>query len=294
MAMGAIPAAATCALKPALPPARRRVSVNGVEIAPAAIAAETQHHPALAPQAAIEAAARALVVRELLLQEARRLGLAPEPRVDAAGRLETCDEAAIRVLLERQAPAREPDISRCRRYYEKHRGRFRSAALYSARHILIAADPANSAARQAARAQAQSICARLRARPADFAAVAASSSACPSRTVGGELGQIGQGQTVPEFEAALDGLGVGEVADAPVETRYGFHVVCVDRRVEGRELPFEFVAGRIAVRLREISGILAERQYVRELAARAAVTGVDPGFGVATGQARKEASHVAR
>lgn len=292
--MDAIQAAATCALKPALPPSRRRVGVNGVEIAPGAIAAETQHHPALAPQAAIEAAARALVVRELLLQEARRLGLAPEPLVDAAGRPETSDEAAIRALLEKQAPAAEPDESECRNHYERNRNRFRSENLYSVRHILIAADPADGAAREVARAQTQSLCARLRARPADFAAVAAERSACPSRAVGGELGQIGQGQTVPEFEAALGGLAVGEVADAPVETRYGFHVVCVDRRVEGRELPFEFVAGRIADRLREISRILAEREYVRDLAARAAVTGVDLGFGVATGQARKEAMHVAR
>ena len=40
-----------------------------------AIARETQNHPAAKPIDAWLAAARALVVRELLLQEARRLGI---------------------------------------------------------------------------------------------------------------------------------------------------------------------------------------------------------------------------
>ena len=52
---------------------RERVLVNGVEIPPSAIVAETQNHPAPDPVAARAQAVRALVIRELLLQEARRL-----------------------------------------------------------------------------------------------------------------------------------------------------------------------------------------------------------------------------
>ena len=48
------------------------VSVNGVSIARDAIVREMQHHPAPKPIAAWQQAARALVIRELLLQEARR------------------------------------------------------------------------------------------------------------------------------------------------------------------------------------------------------------------------------
>ena len=64
----------------ALPSLRRAwpkpvtVSVNGVVMPRDAIARETQHHPADTPILAWQAAARALVIRELLLQEARRLG----------------------------------------------------------------------------------------------------------------------------------------------------------------------------------------------------------------------------
>ncbi len=58
------------------------VSVNGVAIARDAIQHEMQHHPADKPIAAWQQAARALVIRELLLQRARYLGVAPEPISD--------------------------------------------------------------------------------------------------------------------------------------------------------------------------------------------------------------------
>ena len=114
------------------------VSVNGVTIPRDAIAREVQQHPAPTPLAAWKEAARALAVRELLLQEARRLELSGEPLSDGEGRRETGDEAAIRVLIESEVAVPEPDEAACRRYYEQNRGRFRSADIYEAAHILIA------------------------------------------------------------------------------------------------------------------------------------------------------------
>ncbi len=55
------------------------VSVNGIAIARDDIQREMQHHPASKPIAAWQQATRALVVRELLLQRAKVLGLTPEP-----------------------------------------------------------------------------------------------------------------------------------------------------------------------------------------------------------------------
>jgi peptidyl-prolyl cis-trans isomerase C len=64
--------------KPLLP----EITVNGETISPAAIAAEAQHHqaPRGKPGLAWRAAARALAIRALLLQEARSRGLEPAPR----------------------------------------------------------------------------------------------------------------------------------------------------------------------------------------------------------------------
>ena len=119
------------------------------------------------------------------------------------------------------------------------------------------------------------------AHPDRFAALAEAHSACPSSKQGGNLGQVGPGQTVPEFEAALASLPVGVVAAQPVESRYGLHVVRVDRRIEGRDLPFDLVRERIADYLEEAVQRRALHQYVSILAGRARLSGVE--FGAANG-----------
>ena len=96
------------------------MSVNGV-VAHDDISREAQNHPAPKPIAAWTAAARALAVRELLLQEARRIGLDAQPLADGEGRTETDEEALIRALVEREVTTPAPDEAACRRYYEHNR-----------------------------------------------------------------------------------------------------------------------------------------------------------------------------
>jgi peptidyl-prolyl cis-trans isomerase C len=85
------------------------VSVNGVAIARDAIHREMQHHPASKPIAAWHQAARALVIRELLLQRARHLDIVPDPISDEVSRRETDDEALMRAVIEREVTVPEPD-----------------------------------------------------------------------------------------------------------------------------------------------------------------------------------------
>ncbi len=59
---------------------------------------------------------------------------------------------------------------------------------------------------------------------ADFATMAKEKSTGPSGPNGGELGWFGKGAMVPEFEAAVMSLGVGEISQ-PVKTQFGWHVV---------------------------------------------------------------------
>jgi peptidyl-prolyl cis-trans isomerase C len=267
--------ASGCAVKPAISARPKTVSVNGIDIPRAAIARETQNHPASKPIEAWQAAARALVVRELLLQEARQLALAPTPLADDEGRRETDDEALVRTLVEREVRTPQADEAICRRYYDSNRQRFSSNALYEVRHILLAAAPGDEAERAGARAHAQTLLALLQADPSQFAATAKAVSACPSREVGGNLGQIGPGQTVPEFEQALPRLPVGGISPSPVESRYGFHIIAVDRRIAGREMPFEMVRQRIAGWLDEKVRRTAIQQYISILAGRAQITGIE-------------------
>lgn len=251
------------------------VKVNGVAIARDAIIREMQHHAAAKPIAAWQQAARALVVRELLLQEARRLDIVPEPISDAEGRRETDEEAMIRGLVEREVMVPEPDDASCRRYYEQNRARFRSADIYEASHILFAALPADAQAYAQARADATVVLATLRDNPDCFEAMAKTHSRCPSAAQGGNLGQITTGQTTPEFERALTALAPGALCEAPVETRYGFHLVRLERKIEGQVLPYELVAERIADYLRESVRRRADAQYIARLVSAAKIEGIE-------------------
>jgi peptidyl-prolyl cis-trans isomerase C len=269
-------------------PRRRRfarpvpVSVNGVAIRSADIARETQHHASADPDEAWALAARALAIRELLRQEADRLGVDAQPIEDEEGRRETPAEARDRALIEREVVVPQADDAACRRYFEQNRRRFRTPDLYEVAHILLPAAPGDAAARQTARDAAEVLIGELRARPADFAAAAARHSACPSAAQGGNLGQIGPGQTVAEFESVLRTMQPEAIHPQPVETRYGLHVVRLERRIDGRELPYEAVRQRIADYLDEAVHRRALHQYVAMLAGRAVVTGID--LGGQTGQ----------
>ena len=131
------------------------------------------------PIAAWQQAARALVIRELLLQEARRAAITPQPMSDANGRRETDEEAMIRGLIEREVTVPEPDDETCRRYYDNNRARFRSPDIYEASHILFAALPADATRVQCARADAAAVLAELREHPERFAELAQRTLALP-------------------------------------------------------------------------------------------------------------------
>lgn len=253
----------------------RFVSVNGVSIPREAIAQEIQNHPAPTQLAAWTAAASALAIRELLLQEARRLELQAEPITDGAGRRETIEEALVRTLVEQEVVTPTADEAECRRYYEQNRRRFRSPEIFEVAHILLAAAPGDSDARARARSRAEALIDALRLAPSQFATLAKLHSACASREIDGNLGQIGPGQTVPEFEAALGAMPIGSVHKVPVESRYGFHIVRVNRREDGRQLPFDAARQRIGDYLDERVRRNAIRHYIAMLAGRSVIDGID-------------------
>lgn len=254
---------------------RRRVSVNGVEISHDAISRETQNHPAETPLAAWQAATRALVIRELLMQEADRLPIDAVPELDTEGRQETAEEAKIRALFAREVQTPEPDEDACRRYYLQNRTKFRSPDIYEAAHILIAAVHSDAQAYAQARETAQTLLSVLQSEPARFTELAREHSNCPSAEAGGNLGQITSGQTTPAFEKALVAMQPGTIATEPIETPYGFHIVRLDRHISNEELPFEVVRDAIAAHLTARVHWTAASQYVARLAARAEIQGTE-------------------
>ncbi len=270
----AVPAARVKVPAPPLRP-RSSVSVNGVEIPHAAINAEVQQHPAGSAAEAFHQAAEALVVRELLLTEARAAGLAPEPQRDGKGRVECGDDALIRTLLESRIRTPTATDAECRRYYDAHPASFCSQDIWEASHILIHV-PSGADAAEMARLKVlgTEIADQLAREPLRFAELAASHSACPSRENGGALGQLTSGSTVPEFEHALVRMKEGELSGEPVRSRYGFHIIRLDRRIPGRQLPFEVAKDRIGLHLEAASWSRAIAQFIGVLAERADIQGL--------------------
>jgi peptidyl-prolyl cis-trans isomerase C len=253
------------------------VIVNGEVIAQAAIASEAQNHsaPKGKPGLAWRKAARALVMRSLLQQEAKRLDQQAEPKEISPGKVETQEEAAIRALLEARVEVEPPRKQAVRQAYDAAPDRFRAPSLYEPAHILFAADPADSAARSDALKRAQAVLELLKKKPDRFASLARNESDCPSRDAGGQLGQISSGDTVPEFETALEKLQPGELAPEPVESRYGMHLVRLDAKATGEVLPFEAVQGQIVEMLEKVAWARGARRFVDELVARAEIRGID-------------------
>jgi peptidyl-prolyl cis-trans isomerase C len=207
-------------------------------------------------------------VQELLRQRAVERGfLQPDP-VSA----KEIAEAIERLLLD-EVRVPSPCEAECRRYYDTHSKEFRSGDIVHARHILFQVTPSVPIPHLRSKAE-QTLNELLRA-PDRFEAVARELSNCPSGQHGGNLGQIGRGETVREFEQALFKLGPTGLLRELVRTRYGFHIVAVDRRVPGRMLPFEAARERIAARLKAVVEEKALRQYVSVLAGRAQIEGVD-------------------
>lgn len=208
-------------------------------------------------------------VRELLRQRGIALGLFG---ADARGK--ALDDG-IEALLDREIATPEPSEDECRRFYEQHQADFTAGELVFARHILFAVTPGVPVG--ALRSKAEQTLLELHQHPERFAERARELSNCPSGQHEGSLGQLSRGECAPEFEKAIFDSAETGVLGPLVTTRYGFHVVAIDRRVAGRLVPFEAVHAKIAVRLVADVCQKALQQYVSVLAGSADTKGVDLG-----------------
>jgi peptidyl-prolyl cis-trans isomerase C len=65
----------------------------------------------------------------------------------------------------------------------------------------------------------------------DFAEIARKHSSCPSAARGGDLGEFGPGQMVPEFDKVVFSAEVGKV-HGPVQTQFGYHLIEITKRID--------------------------------------------------------------
>jgi peptidyl-prolyl cis-trans isomerase D len=143
-------------------------------------------------------------------------------------------------------------------YYDKNKDTLGVPEQRYTSHILIAVkDGASAAEKAAAKAKAEAILAEVRKAPATFADVAKTQSQDPeSAVVGGELGLAAKASkdnagsfASPELEAASYKLKQGEFD--LVATRFGFHVITVNKLVPGVVKPLDEIKPKVVAELKK-------------------------------------------
>ncbi|MBI9074705.1 MAG: peptidyl-prolyl cis-trans isomerase [Desulfatibacillum sp.] len=149
-------------------------------------------------------------------------------------------EKLVKTKSPEQVKVTKEDI---RKHYDDNLDRLYSKpAEVRASHILFDTRNAKTPEeKEAIKKQAQETLVLARAPGADFAALAAKYSACPSKDKGGDLDFFTRDRMVPPFANAAFALDVGQISGL-VETQFGFHIIKVTDKKDAEVIPFEEVA----------------------------------------------------
>ena len=188
------------------------------------------------------------VLKDQIAQQAQAQGQEVNREEAFEGALQQAGltESQLRQQLREQLPVQEvqervtggagPSQEEVERFYEENKAaQFTSPETRCARHILFNKDQ---------REQAEEVKGRLQD-GGDFAQLAQEFSQDPgSAENGGDLGCLGRGETVPDFEEAVFGAEQGEIV-GPVETEFGYHVIEVTDIREEATQPLSEVEAQI-------------------------------------------------
>jgi peptidyl-prolyl cis-trans isomerase D len=165
-------------------------------------------------------------------------------------------------------------------YYDQHRDEYRVPEQVKVSHILIKTPlPAPGAKEDEkavadARTKAEGVLKELKA-GGDFAKLAEKYSDDPgSAKSGGELGWIGRGRTVPEFEKAAFSLGKGQTSDL-VKSSYGFHIIRVEDKHDAHLKTLAEVKGEIEEKVKQLKTARATEAAADTLLSHARTDGFD-------------------
>lgn len=227
-----------------------------------------------------EAALREMAYAELLRQQAVEAALLPRHPGPMAPELSAAERQVIETMVDQAVVSPQPVEDECRRYYEANKPQFVTEQALHIRHILFAVTPGVNV--QALTVHAERALLTLSHKdvhPERFAQLAAELSNCPSSAQGGDLGWVGPDDCAPELTSELfhqkyaqSGTGVHPRL---FHTRFGFHIIEVLERREGKQARYEDVQERIAAQLTLQSRARALHQYMSLLVGQARVEDVD-------------------
>jgi peptidyl-prolyl cis-trans isomerase D len=165
-------------------------------------------------------------------------------------------------------------------YYDQHRDQYRGAEQVKVSHILIKTPLAGPDGKvdekgvAEAQRRAQDLLKQIRA-GANFEELAKKYSEDPgSAKVGGSLGWIGKGRTVPEFEKAAFSLPKGQISDL-VKSSYGFHIIRVDDKQDAHLKTLDEVKAEIEPILKQQKTHAIAQKQADDLLQQAKTQGLD-------------------
>ena len=152
-----------------------------------------------------------------------------------------------------------------RQYYDQHKDEYTLAERVKAQHILFKTQGKTPEEIEKIKEKARGVLERAK-KGEDFGSLAKQYSEDTTASAGGDLGDFGRGQMVPEFEKVAFSLGVGAISDL-VQTQFGIHIIKVNGKQERRERPFE----ELKEAIRPIVETRKAEQRASELAQQVAV-----------------------
>lgn len=145
-------------------------------------------------------------------------------------------EIITQLAIENVVKAVEVNDEDLQNYYNSNKNRFKTPEMISASHILVNSE-------ELANEVSEKINGGM-----SFEDAATEYSTCPSKAQGGNLGEFGRGQMVPEFENAAFALELNTLSK-PVKTQFGYHLIKVNSKKEAGEKPFADVKDMIKTQL---------------------------------------------
>ena len=154
------------------------------------------------------------------------------------------------VLIAPKAFAKVVPDADAEAYYKEHRAEFERPKRLKSAHILVRVPPTGgSEAENKSKAKIEEAIRRARAGE-NFGKLAKElSEDTATAPQGGDLGFVGKGEMVPQFEEAVFALKKGEISPQPVRTPFGYHAIMVSEVQDGGIPPFRDAAVKIKEKL---------------------------------------------
>lgn len=185
-----------------------------------------------------------LIEKTLFGELAKKEGIENDPEFKKS--LEAIKtELMLNIWMKKQMENVVVSDSEAKEFYDKNHNKFMQEATLHARHILLDTEK-----------EAQNVINALKslsgkALQGKFIELAKAKSKGPTGPHGGDLGTFKKGQVVPAFYKAVSALNEGKITTKPVKTKFGYHVIYLEKKNAASPLLYKDVKPQIIARLKQ-------------------------------------------